>query len=245
MNDHDVAASFWNHTQDGGPNDMTLGQFQDGLGAINYSYIERTINGAEVIWQSKPGMIKNVTVSGQGQTGYVSFEVDKNNIEIGNAIIAVKSGGTIVWSWHIWITGKDVADVQSGTFMHEPIGFVPSSWKRTTYSENREIRITFKQPRSGKTSSVVFTQKPHVEQAQGRAMYFQWGRKDPLTAASGFTSSPWGHNVGISLTYAASHPMVMGNYRRFNNHFGAMPDGNCSGEIILTGIMIQMNNVPM
>ena len=225
VNDRDVNYSFWNRTQDGGANDMTLGQFKDGIGPINYAYIDRSINGAEVIWQSKTGMIKNVTVSGQGRTGYVSFEVDKNNIEIGNAIIAVKQGSTIVWSWHIWVTGSDVADVQSQTFLHEPIGFVPSSWKRTTYSENREIRITFKQPRSGKTSSVVFTQKPHVEQAQGKAMFFQWGRKDPLTAATGFTSSPWGHDAGISLTYAASHPMVMGNYRRFNNHFGAMPDG--------------------
>ena len=225
VNDRDVAASFWNHTQDGGANDMTLGQFKDGLGPINYSYIERTIDGAEVIWQSKPGMIKNVTVSGQGRTGYVSFEVDKNNIEIGNAIIAVKSGGTIVWSWHIWITGQDVADVQSQTFLHEPIGFVPSSWKRTTYSENREIRITFKQPRSGKTSSIVFTQKPHVEQAQGRAMYFQWGRKDPLTEATGFTSSPFIVNGGISLTYAAQHPMVMGNNRNFDSALATWPDG--------------------
>ena len=62
-------------------------------------------------------------------------------------------------------------------------------------------------------------------------MYFQWGRKDPLTAASGFTSSPWGHNVGISLTYAASHPMVMGNYRRLIIILVQCLMENCSGEI--------------
>lgn len=239
VNGQDVNASFWNHTQDGGANDMTLGQFKDGIGAIPYAYIDKPINSAEVIWQSTSGMIKNVTVSGQGRTGYVSFEVDENKIQMGNAIIAVKSGGTIVWSWHIWITGKDVADVQSGTFMHEPIGFVPSSWKRTTYSENREIRITFKQPRSGKTSSVVFTQKPHVEQAQGRAMYFQWGRKDPLTAATGFTSSPFIVNGGISLTYAAQHPMVMGNNRNFAGALATWPDGKP-----FWGDMYDWNNDP-
>lgn len=228
VDNHDVNASFLNHIPDASTDYMTLAQFKDGIGAIAYPYIDRTINSAEVIWQSTSGMIKNVSVSGSGQNGYVSFEVDENKIQMGNAIIAVKQNGTIVWSWHIWITGKDVADVQSGTFMREPIGFVPSSWKRTTYSENREIRITVKQPRSGKTSSIVFTQKPHVEQAQGKAMYFQWGRKDPLTEAAGFTSSPLVNEGGISLEYAASHPMVMGNYRQFSSDLGAMPDGKLS-----------------
>ena len=125
-----------------------------------------------------------------GRDIYVEFDVNKDNIETGNAIIAVTLNNKVVWSWHIWITGKEVADVKSGHFLSEPIGFVPTKWMRTTYRQNRYVKVTVKQPRSGKTASVVFTQKPHEEVPEGQAMHYQWGRKDPFwPGMDGLTAS--------------------------------------------------------
>ena len=76
-------------------------------------------------------------------------------------------------------------------------------------------------------------------------MYFQWGRKDPLTEATGFTSSPFIVNGGISLTYAAQHPMVMGNNRNFAGALATWPGGKPSGAICMTGIAIHPQVVLM
>ena len=60
---------------------------------------------AELVWQDAYQLVENielVTVNGEKM---IRFYVDPNNIQQGNAMIALKNGsGTILWSWHIWTT---------------------------------------------------------------------------------------------------------------------------------------------
>ena len=37
---------------------------------------------------------------------FVKFEVKKENLKSGNAVISVKKGDTILWSWHLWFAPK-------------------------------------------------------------------------------------------------------------------------------------------
>lgn len=197
---------------------------------IPYPDIHQWVYGAKLLWESKTGLVKVTATNRNGHTQphsggrdiYVEFEVNKDNIETGNAIIAVTLNGKVAWSWHIWITGKEVADVQSGHFLSEPIGFVPTKWMRTTYRQDRYVKVTVKQPRSGKTASVVFKQKPHEETPEGQAMHYQWGRKDPFwPGMDGLTASPNIYNGGISLAESVQEPKKLGHSRRLEHALGS------------------------
>lgn len=223
VDDQDVKASYYN----GNNTNKTMYWFKGGIRNVadngyDYGYyipypdIYQQMDSATVLWRSSANLVKNVSITGKARSGYVHFEIDKNDIKMGNASIAIWKGGKIIWSWHIWVTGKDVANVKSGEFMREPIGFVPTTWVRTSYAESRQVRVTVKQPRSGKTATAIFTQTAYQEQAHGTAMFYQWGRKDPFWyGMPRLSASPNQYDGGISLTEAVQKPYMMGHNRRF------------------------------
>ena len=62
--------------------------------------------------------IKEVSQIGTGSSGYI---VVKPGSASGNALVAIKnSSGTIIWSWHIWVTDYK----PSGTFMDRNLGAI-------------------------------------------------------------------------------------------------------------------------
>ena len=61
------------------------------------------MDDAELLWQEVQGMITEVKV----QDGKIIFTIG-HIIAQGNALIAAKANGTIVWSWHIWVTDRDI-----------------------------------------------------------------------------------------------------------------------------------------
>lgn len=60
---------------------------------------------AELLWSTKSGMISDVSI----KNGYVSFNVNSLG---GNASIVLKSGSTVLWSWHIWATDYSLSAPQ-------------------------------------------------------------------------------------------------------------------------------------
>ena len=88
-----------------------------------------TITSAEVLWESfgtdvTPGvgdLVKNVKY----ENGVISFETPSAYKE-GNAVIAAKdASGTILWSWHIWLTDQPEGQVyynNAGTMMDRNLG---------------------------------------------------------------------------------------------------------------------------
>ena len=231
-NSTDNTPSFQNSTN----NANALKYFHGGIEQepnnymIPYPDIHQWVYGAKLLWESKTGLVKVTATNRNGHTQphsggrdiYVEFEVNKDNIEKGKAKIAVSMNDKVAWSCHIWITGKEVADVQSGHFLSEPIGFVPTKWMRTTYRQNRYVKVTIKQPRSGKTASVVFKQKPHEETPEGQAMHYQWGRKDPFwPGMDGLTASENVFNGGISLAQSVQEPKKLGHSRRLEHALGS------------------------
>ena len=100
---------------------------------------------AEILWQDKEGIITDLQLSGER----VRFIASGKE---GNALVAVKDAfGTILWSWHIWVTDtpKEITyetEVGSYKVLDRNIGAVRAE-------DSSEI---------------------------DNILYFQWGRKDPL-----------------------------------------------------------------
>lgn len=191
--------------------------FVGGAGDITKPEIENAEN-AELLWCSEPNLVTVEGISG----GFVEFSVDKTKMKEASAVITVKTGvsagETVLWSWHIWITSKDVANTNSGYFMLEPLGFRHTIWGGTTYQTDRKVRITFEQAVSGKTAQITITQKPKELENVGVSMFYQQGRKDPLWWQSPFRCQTPGNDKGFTLRQASMFPERMAAARNISNH---------------------------
>lgn len=87
-----------------------------------------------------------------------------NDVTQGNAVVAIRSGGYILWSWHLWITNYDGTE-----------RFSTNNGNRTWVFMDRALGATSNTP--GDLSSC--------------GLYYQWGRKDPI-AGIGQTNGSWG-----------------------------------------------------
>ena len=115
-----------------------------------------TVASAALLWQDAQGLITEVGIDGD----YLTLTVGKNaSVQQGNALVAAKDGsGTIVWSWHIWVTTETFASlttVSTGSHDYQVtpvnLGWVPTGG-------------------DGK---------------QGYNTYYQWGRKDAFIPGTG------------------------------------------------------------
>lgn len=148
-----------------------------------------TPDGAKLIWQDVKGLISAVSYSGD----YLTFTVSAENIAEGNAVLAATMGGTVVWSWHIWVTPEDLSNTTSiatgnHTYTVAPlnVGSVNGVYKlnagtageicRVTVQSNG-MSMTFDVPYTGPTQSSMTIPCP--------SPYYQWGRKDALMPAMG------------------------------------------------------------
>jgi hypothetical protein len=84
-----------------------------------------------------------------GATGAIKVTADSG--KAGNAVVAVKVGGEIKWSWHIWVTGYD-----------------PEAEKTTSQASG----LTFMSRNLGAMANDLST--------AAYGLYYQWGRKDPF-----------------------------------------------------------------
>ena len=121
-----------------------------------YNNSNCTVNSASLVWQDAQYLIRKIALCDNNT--YISFEITNENIEQGNAVIAVKhTDGTIMWSWHIWVTNKNVYETvpvlnQTGiTYYSMP---VPLGWDDDIAE-------------------------------QPNCTFYQWGRKDPMCPSDG------------------------------------------------------------
>ena len=154
-----------------------------------------TPNGATLIWQDVNGLITNVAISGD----YLTFTTaSQSTISEGNAVIAATLNGTVVWSWHIWVTPETLSSQTSITgnsyiYKVTPVnlGWVNIGNISWTGYEGRSCTVKITQP-GGQEKTFVVTQNPSktvTASKQGVNTYYQWGRKDPDIPANGINST--------------------------------------------------------
>ena len=174
-----------------------------------------TPDGASLVWQDVNGMVSAVGISGD----YLTFTVDKSKIAEGNAVIAATKSGTVVWSWHIWVTPETLSTLtsiagNSITYKVAPVylGWVNSGTISWTGYDGRSCTVKISQL-GGQEKTFVLSQSPSktvTESKQGYNTYYQWGRKDPEIPAQSYNSTTNHAVYNISgstvtgITYQAS-----------------------------------------
>lgn len=124
-----------------------------------YEYSDCTVGSAELVWQDAQNLISNNIALCDNNT-YISFEITKANIQQGNAVIAVKDeSGNIMWSWHIWVTNKNVYETQAVT---------------ASYNSITKTLMFMPFPLGWNDSTLAPT-----------CTFYQWGRKDPFPPSNG------------------------------------------------------------
>ena len=154
------------------------------------------------VWEDAPNLVRSIALSADRRS--IVFEVAKNSIRQGNAVICVEDTGRgIAWSWHIWVTDykpgqeplvresydptapfrdKTVTNFQDVqyTFMGANLGWCEENIE---HYDARSCEITFTQRVTGETRTIAIRQLPRsVVQGPGNNPYYQFGRKDPILA---------------------------------------------------------------
>ena len=160
-----------------------------------------TPTSAIIAWQDGTTTASGVIIEDASVTideDYVKFEVKRGRIRPGNVVIAVKAGNTVVWSWHIWVTEKDLTphNIKDNNgkilgMMNYNLGWMDAisaksrKWNdwtlyvKVTQDEGDGTPVIFKLRQIGDSES--------VDANVGSNTFYQWGRKDPMLPAK-FTS---------------------------------------------------------
>lgn len=152
---------------------------------IDESNYKFTPSSAAVVWQSTSGVITNAAVTTENGMSYITFTVNKTNLAQGNAVIAARdASGTVMWSWHLWITDATLTSPYND-FLTQNLGWVSGSDSYNHYpSRSVLLRITQTNPLSDAPSVIVTVNQTegNVESdaSSGSCLYYQWGRKDPF-----------------------------------------------------------------
>ena len=171
---------------------------------INSPYIYETNSGANVpanafiVWQDAPHLVTPSSVKLSSDKHSIEFQVEQKNICQGNSVIAVcDANGTIMWSWHIWVTDHDMTNTievhnnpsAGGSvishFMEVPLGWCDAE---TRVRDERKFNFKVTQTEAGgKTSTITFNQlsADSLYEYGNNAPYYQWGRKDPMLPSNG------------------------------------------------------------
>ena len=126
-------------------------------------------NSARILWQDEEYLITHVELL----HGYVRFMLNDecaNGDKTGNAVIAVyDKSGNIIWSWHIWVPGNGLKDIQ-----YELPQFSSFSVMNMNLGATRNLAS---EP-ANETGNDALNEA--ILNAYG--LYYQWGRKDPSPA---------------------------------------------------------------
>lgn len=150
------------------------------------------ISGADdatLVWSDGFFMFKDIKLS--DDKNYLTFRIDPDYLQQANAVLAVRDADdNIMWSWHIWVTERDVYSThtitdyfnQNNTFelMSCNLGWVDG---KMVYYNQRDLAYQFTQAGSGKTAPMTVLQEGETfDYKDVGSTYYQWGRKDPLVA---------------------------------------------------------------
>lgn len=153
---------------------------------------------AELLWQDVKDLVTDVQLTDEGKA--LQFKVNKDVIEQGNAVVAIRdSEGTIMWSWHIWVTDYDPYET-GDNFFNRYLGFC---YNDTEIYDPRTVTLRFEQDGTGKEAELTITQTEHRIE-DGNCPFYQFGRKDPMlpgtTSTTEAVNKTWYDAQGTAST---------------------------------------------
>ena len=155
---------------------------------INIQNASDQATSAKVIWEDCQNIVTAPAVTGSGADSYLTFTIKKENLQNGNAVVAVTNAtGKVMWSWHLWFTPKSslkkipvTSDGSEYKYMTDNLGWKYTKW---TGGLKREVVVKIEQQAETgekKTATITLKQAPGNNVREGYGNLYQWGRKDPL-----------------------------------------------------------------
>ena len=143
-------------------------------------------SSADVLWQSTGSAVSNPTViTGSDGMRYVTFTVNKEGLQQGNAVIAARDASrNVMWSWHLWITDATLQSTATD-FLTQNLGWVSASDSYRHYPA-RSVKLRISQTDALSDAAPVIITVTQTEAdveadpSSGSCLYYQWGRKDPF-----------------------------------------------------------------
>ncbi len=171
-----------------------------------------TPSSASVVWQDVSGLVNSCSIMASTSTTsdnntvfWLEFEVPSGTVQQGNAVIAVYDTDSesptvdqIMWSYHIWVSNH-TSEMDISNYMPYLLG-----WKATGGSITKKsfkVYARLEQVSPGTEHAILELECPEStvqnHSTTGSALYYQWGRKDPLhstdtqkaTTSAGFTTN--------------------------------------------------------
>lgn len=176
---------------------------------------------ATVVWADEPLLVLNPTVRGRGADSYMDFEVSRENIRNGNAVVAVQDeNGTTLWSWHLWFAPAEALDVVTCTnhdqvsyrFSKETLGWKYTAWMAPEEDNPRTVGIRIEQMTDDakQLSEIMFITQKSGGKCEGYSTFYQFGRKDAfpgidkgLAVKGSFKKNAGG---AVSISQSIRHP---------------------------------------
>ncbi len=230
-----------------GQSGMFLGRFKDHANNnITNPYIAQTYStnlNAILLWQDSPGLVVvDAAITGSGTEAYLTFTVNQETINEGNALVAVRSGSTILWSWHIWVTPTNLAAGAAGPSgkVFSPVNLGWCVGKTVKYDARQYyVRARQTDPNGNTSVPKLIQQTGYNKTYKGNNTYYEWGRKDPMQAGdgqnvgsdgtqnfkpyfsdTGYTPSHVGRSLAGNLGVAIQNPHIEFNTNHENNANG-------------------------
>lgn len=114
---------------------------------------------AKILWQTAPELIREVSC---GEEGRICFATAEPFVE-GNAVVAAcDADGTILWSWHLWLTSADL----EGALQRYALSGDSAAAGEAVMMDRNLGALTAAYQGADNLSSY--------------GMFYQWGRKDPF-----------------------------------------------------------------
>ena len=161
---------------------------------INIQNASDQATSAKVIWEDCQNIVTAPAVTGSGADSYLTFTIKKENLQNGNAVVAVTNAtGKVMWSWHLWFTPKSslkkipvTSDGSEYKYMTDNLGWKYTKW---TGGLKREVVVKIEQQAETgekKTATITLKQAAGNNVREGYGNLYQWGRKDPLPGTDTF-----------------------------------------------------------
>ena len=173
---------------------------------------------AEVIWEDCQDIVTEPKVTGSGADSYLTFTIKKENLQNGNAVVAVTNAtGKVMWSWHLWFTPKSSLKTIPFTSVGSTYNFMTDNlgWKYTKWTGGLKREVVVKieqQAETGekKTATITLKQAPGNNVREGYGNLYQWGRKDPLPGTDTFYPNT-GYKFNDGYTIVGEQPADYNN----------------------------------
>ncbi|MEJ5103497.1 T9SS type A sorting domain-containing protein [Chryseobacterium sp. MYb328] len=129
---------------------------------------------ADVLWEDAHGLIKSginysLEMIGSGEDAMIKVPVNK--AKKGNAVIALKVGGEVYWSWHIWVTD----DPTNGSAYKSFAGL-----KRQKKDGTVELIPDSDWGWMDRNLGAMSNSLTSGNWNKNGGLLYQWGRKDPI-----------------------------------------------------------------